>query len=216
MKIFEKLTAPLGMVSVIAYLIHTILGRILWSEYNPITMDISSLTAVGAPNREILMIFTSIYGITSIFFVVGMILKSFYQYKIAVRVGWIILLIMNLTSLVGYSLFPLTGDKTVMNFQNMMHIIVTIIVVFTTILSGYVLAYGYICKEKMKTIGRFTLIMAIIITITGAINPIGMANNLNILGLTERAVIYSLQTLMFVFSAYYTYLNSKKKSIIMD
>ena len=91
-----------------------------------------------------------------------------------------------------------------MNFQNMMHITVTVAVVVTTIVSGFTLAYGYLVQEKMKNLGKFILIMAIIITLCGIISPISIVMGLNILGLTERLVIYSLQTLMFVLSFYYT------------
>lgn len=201
----ETITMPLGMVGVVAYFLHTFIGQLLWSEYNPVTTDISSLTALGAPNRNLLMIFTAIYGIATILFVLGMIVKSFRKYHSAACIGWIVFLLMNLVSMFGYSLFPLTGDKTEMTFSNMMHIVVTVIVVFTTISAGFFLAYAYLKQEKNKKLGVFTSIMATIIMITGALNPIGMANNLNILGLTERAVIYSLQLMMFVFSAYYTF-----------
>lgn len=209
MKFFEKYTMPLGMVGVIAYLTHTLLGRLLWREYNPITTDISSLTAVGAPNRELLMIFTLIYGVSMLLFIAGLVIKSFRNYQWGTRTGYIILIIMQTVSFFGYSFFPLTGDKTVMNFQNMMHIVVTVIVVFTTIASGYFLAFGYLKQEKIKRFGSFILIMSIIITITGVSNPIGMGAGLNILGLTERLVIYSVQLLMFVISAYYTFKNFK-------
>lgn len=205
MRKIETITMPLGMVGVVAYFLHTFIGQLLWSEYNPVTTDISSLTALDAPNRNLLMIFTAIYGIATILFVLGMIVKSFRKYHSAARIGWIVFLLMNLVSMFGYSLFALTGDKTEMTFSNMMHIVVTVIVVFTTISAGFFLAFSYLKQEKMKKLGVFTSIMAIIITITGALNPIGMANSLNILGLTERAVIYSLQLMMFVFSAYYTF-----------
>lgn len=205
MKKLETFTMPLGMVGVIAYLLHIFIGQLLWSEYNWVTTDISSLTAVGSPNRNLLMVFSGIYGIATILFVAGMIVKSFRKYHATVRIGWIIFLIMNLVSMFGYSLFPLTGDKTEMTFGNMMHIVVTVIVVFTTIAAGFILAIGYLKQEKMKHLGTFTLVISVIITITGALNPIGMANSWNVLGLTERAVIYSLQALMFVFSAYYTF-----------
>lgn len=207
----ETITMPLGMAGAIAYLLHTFIGQLLWSEYNPITSDISSLTAVGAPNRNLLLIFTGIYGIATIFFVLGMIIKSFRKYHVYARIGWIGFFLMNIVSIFGYSLFPLTGDKTEMTFGNMMHIVVTIIVVFTTIFAGFFLAFAYLKQEKMKGLGVFTFIMAVIITITGALNPIGMANSLNILGLTERAVIYSLQLMMFVVSAYYTFSKTEKQ-----
>lgn len=211
MKKFELATMPLGMVGVVAYLLHTLVGQLLWPEYNPITTDISSLTAVGAPNRGLLMAITAIYGFATILFVIGMVIKSFRKYHGAVRAGWIILLIMNLVSMFGYGLFPLSGDKTQMSFSNLMHIVVTVIVVFTTIAAGFVLTAGYWRQEKKKKLGIFTLTMAIIITITGALNPIGMANNWNVLGLTERAVIYSLQLMMFVLSAYYTFAKTEKQ-----
>lgn len=211
MKKIESLTMPLGIIGAIFYLFHTILGQLLWPEYNPITTDISSLTAVGAPNRTLLMIFTTIYGVATILFVIGMLVKSFRKYHTAVRTGWSIFLSMNLVSIFGYALFPLTGDKTQMTFGNIMHIAVTVIVVFTTISAGFVLAVGYLKQEKMKRLGIFALVMTVVITITGALNPIGMANNLNIMGLTERAVIYSLQLLMFVFSAYYSFSKTEKR-----
>lgn len=49
MKKVNNFLFPLGMVGVLFYLAHTITGRILWKGYNPITTDISSLTADGAP-----------------------------------------------------------------------------------------------------------------------------------------------------------------------
>ncbi|WAG71261.1 DUF998 domain-containing protein [Clostridium sp. CF011] len=213
MKKIEKISMPLGMVGVIGYMLHTIIGNLLWKQYNPITTDISSLTAVGAPNAVILKFFTSVYGICTILFVAGLIIKSFRKYHLVTRVGYVVMMIMQIVSMVGYSLFPLTGDKTVMNFQNRMHIVVTVVVMFTTISYCFILAVGYLKQEKIKKLGRFVLIMSIVITLTGATNPIGMGMRLNILGLTERLVIYSLQFMMFTLSYYYTF-NKDEKSYL--
>ncbi len=209
MKKFDKYIMPLGMVGVLFYFAHTILGNILWKEYNPITTDISSLTADGAPNAQMLKILSFIYGICMVLMVIALIIKSFRQYHIMLKIGYIILIIMQLTSLFGYSLFPLTGDKTEMNFQNTMHIIVTVVVVFTTIASSFLIALGYLKQERMKNLGKLTLVMAVLITIFGMFNPISMNLKLNILGLTERLVIYSIQILMFILSYYYTFLDNK-------
>ena len=107
---------------------------------------------------------------------------------------------MAIVSVMGYSLFPLTEDKTDMNFQNMMHIVVTVLVVFTTLASLYLIAIGYLKKEKITSLGMISLSAAFLITIFGALNPIGMANNWNILGLTERLVIFTLQAFVFYLS----------------
>lgn len=210
MKRLEHLSMPLGMIGVVIYLIHTFLGNLLWKEYNPVTMDISSLTATGAPNASLLRIFTILYGICIVLFAIGMVLKSIRKYNTTVRIAYIVLLIMELISLLGYALFPLEGDKTIMTFQNVMHIIVTSVVVFTTILFGFILAIGYSKEQETKRIGKFVLVMAIIITIMGLLNPMVMNLSINVLGVTERLVIYSLHLLVFSLSYYYTFSKLEK------
>lgn len=209
----DRFLMPLGMIGVLFYFAHTTIGRILWNEYNPITTDISSLTSDIAPNSNLLRVFTLVYGIFMILFVLGMIKKSFKQYHSLLKIGYIILMIMQLTSAIGYSLFPLSGDKIDVNFQNTMHIIVTVIVVFTTIVSSFLISIGYLKQEKIKWLGNFTLVLAILITLFGVFNPISMSLKLNILGLTERLVVYTIQILMFSLSYYYTFRECKSNNI---
>lgn len=200
---------PLGMIAEILYFSHTILGNLLWKEYNPVTADISSLTADGAPNAQLLRLITLFYSIFIILMVFGLVIKAFKSYNRLLKAGFIILLVMQLTSAIGYSLFPLTGDKTDMNFQNMMHIIVTVIVVFSTITFSFLVAFGYIKQEHTKKLGMITLVFAIFVTLFGLFNPISMGMQLNILGLTERLVIYTIQAFMFILSYYYTFIDKE-------
>lgn len=193
----------LGMIGAIFYVAHTIIGQMLWKQYNPITTDISSLTAVGAPNRALLSVFCNIYNISMILFLAALLIKSFKSYNNIIKAGYLVLFLMELTSMFGYSLFPLTGKETEMNFQNIMHILVTIIVVFTTISSSFLIAIGYI-KEKLP-IGKVLLIFAVLITVFGATVPISMNLKLNVLGLTERLEIYTIQLFVFILSFCYTF-----------
>ena len=64
----------------------------------------------------------------------------------------------------------------------------------------------------MKKLGKVTLVFAILITLFGMFNPISMAMQLNVLGLSERLVIYTIQIFMFILSYYYTYLEGETKS----
>lgn len=200
-----KFLMPLGMIGVLFYIAHTIAGGILWKEYNPITTDISSLTVNGAPNARLLKTLTLIYSICMILFVLAMLVKSINQYGRLLKSGYAILTIMQITSFFGYSLFPLSGDKTQINFQNMMHIIVTAVVVITAIASFYTMSLGYLKHQKMRGLGKFLLVMSIIISLSGVLTPVLMYMNLNIAGLTERLVIYTLQITMFVLSYYHTF-----------
>lgn len=206
-----KYLLPLGMVSVVAYMTHVLLGQVLWPGYNPVTTDISSLTAVGSPDAALLRVFTTIYGVSFTLFIIGILITAWHQYHKVTTAGYIVFLVMALTSIFGYSLFPLAGDKTEMGFQNMMHIVVTVVVVFTTMASLYLLAYGYRKKEKLRTLGIFSLSAAILITVFGALNPMGMANGWNIHGLTERLVIFTLQAYVFSLSLLYTFGSRKRE-----
>jgi hypothetical protein len=210
MKKIEKLTPPLGMIGVIVYLVYAILGKALWPEYNPITTDISSLTAIGAPNREMLSVLIYIYGVLMILFITGLLIKSFRKYQWGLKVGYITMIIMQFISLFGFSLFPLSGEEIDLKFQDIMHIIITVVVILATIIIGYILAFGYLKQEKKQGLGKFILVMAIIITIAGIANPVCMIMEFNILGLTERIVVYSLHLMIFVISAYYTFAKQEK------
>ncbi|PJI10341.1 DUF998 domain-containing protein [Clostridium sp. CT7] len=200
----------LGIIGALFYIAHTILGQILWKAYNPITTDISSLTAEGAPNRSILSIFCNVYSVCMILFLIALIKKAFKEYNLMCKIGYIVLMMMQLTSTFGYSLFPLSGDKTVMNFQNAMHIAVTVIVVFTTITSSFLIAFGYLRQKGTEHLGKICLIMAILITVFGATVPISMNLKMNILGLTERLEIYTIQIFMIILSYYYTFIKNKE------
>jgi len=204
MKITKYLT-PLGMIAVISYFIHVFLGQFLWNEYNPITTDISSLTANGAPNAELLTIFTLIYGICFLLFAIGMVIIAFKKYHKITQIGFFLFMIMALVSLFGFMLFPLSEDKLAMNFQNMMHYITTAIVVLTTIISLYIIGFGYLKKENLKKLAKIVLATASLIIIFGFLNPISMTFQLNILGLTERLVIFTLMIFTFFLSFIYSF-----------
>jgi hypothetical protein len=190
-----KFLLPSGMLGVVFYFAHIIIGELLWKTYNPITTDISSLTADGAPNAGLLRVFTLLYGICTVLFAAGMVTKAFHKFHTLLRIGFLVFLVMELFSAVGYNLFPLTGDETQMNMQNTMHIVVTAVVVITTIASAFLIGLGYLRQEKKKRTGVFVLIMAVLITVFGSLNSLGMAWHM--LGLTERLCIYSLQIMTF-------------------
>lgn len=209
----EKMLILFGIPAGFFYLLHTILGNILWSEYNPITTDISALTAVGAPNAGLLSIFTFTYGVCSITFVVGMLMRAFRKYNKLIRVGYIVLLVMELVSMVGYKMFPLTGDKTVMSFQNMMHIVVTVIVVFTTIAFAFLVAAGYKREEGTKKFGKYLFVMAILVTVFGMTNPISIGMGLDVMGLTERLVIYTIQFLILSIALFESFVRNGEKAL---
>ena len=201
-----------GIIAFAAYVIYAMLGNFLWEEYNPITTDISSLSAVGAPNQEILRPFLTIYEVCFLTFTITYTFWAFYSNKKkSIKAGAVLLLLMSLISAFGYGLFPLEGDKTQMTFQNLMHILVTAAVVFLSIAGLYFIAAGNFKDAKNKKFGKLLLVLVTIFTIFGATNPIVMGNNLPVLGLTERSAIYSLHFIMGIIGIYESITLLRKK-----
>lgn len=110
---------------------------------------------------------------------------------------------MTLVSFVGYALFPLSADKLALNFQNIMHMVVTIIVMITTIASIIIIGWEYLKKDKLVLLGKISLIAASLIIIFGFLSPVAM--ELNIFGITQRIVIFTLHIFIFFVSAVYTF-----------
>lgn len=182
-----------GIIGVIAYTFHVVVGGILWEGYNHITQTISELTGSEDPHANFLRIFTTIYGICLIIFSISLyfIFKQYQVHK-ASKIGAILLIIMEVTSFLGYGFFPLDTSKSMNSFQNTMHMVVTAIVVISTLGSFYCIAVGLIKTPGSKKTGIFILICAIIITVAGMMTPIMMANDILLAGLTERINIFTI------------------------
>jgi hypothetical membrane protein len=192
-----------GIIGVAFYTLHVVLGGLLWNGYSHISQAISELTGEGAPNAVMLRVLTTIYGVLMIVFSVTVIFnfKTIKAKKLAMA-GAVLLVVMETVSLIGYGLFPMNQSESAGSFQNIMHIVVTAIVVLCTIGSGYFIGIGLWKTEGIKRIGIFIFVCSIIITIFGALTPIAMANSLPFSGLTERINIFTLQIWLSVLSVF--------------
>lgn len=199
-----QLLSLTGLIGVLFYTAHVLIGGFLWQGYSHLSQTISELTANGAPDAGFLSILTTIYGILMIIFSVSLyfIFRAL-EVKNVARIGAILLIVMEVTSLGGYSFFPLDEAGSTMNFQNIMHIVVTAVVVLTTLSCFYFTGIGLLKTPGFSKIGRFVLIMAVIITVAGFATPMTMASGLPFSGLVERLNIFSIQTCLSVLSIYF-------------
>jgi hypothetical membrane protein len=193
---WKKLTV-FGIAGALAYVLHVVLGGILWKGYNHLMQPISDLTANGAPDRALLSVITLIYGLFSIMFSISafMYLKSFAP-KIA-KTGMIIFMAMHLVS-ITYGLFPEDLPGSSLTFLGTMHIVVTILIIPLTILSPILVGTGLRKVNGYKGFGIYSIITGIIIFIAGGTTAVFFANKLPYFGLVERINIGTLQLWMFL------------------
>jgi len=70
-----KIVSLFGIIASAFYFLHVILGRMYYNGYDPLSQAISDLTALNSPSKNIASIFSFIYGVFNVIFVIG-----FYNY----------------------------------------------------------------------------------------------------------------------------------------
>jgi hypothetical protein len=198
MEIWKKLTA-IGMMGALVYVLHVIIGGMLWEGYNHLMQPISDLTAQGAPNRALLEYFTWTYGIFSVIFAFSAFMCLRKTDSRLLKAGLIIFLCMHIVSMT-YGLFPEDLSGASMTFRGFMHYVVTGIIIPLTILSPVLIGAGLRKAQGFRTFSVYSIVTGIIIFAAGGISVYFAANGLSYFGLFERINIGSLQLWMFIFS----------------
>lgn len=188
----------LGILGVLFYFLHILVGGLLYVGYNPVKQAISDLTAIGAPSELAARILSGIYGVFIMAF--SICFYIFFRRKLnrIFSLGALFLLIMNVVSAIGYTAFPLSEAGFADTFQDTMHLVVTVLVVVLSIVALILLAIGFI-KSKRYKIWGFIAIATLILMATGSILS-GAAPA--ILGFAERISLYSLQIFTAILSLF--------------
>ena len=185
MKRLIFLSGPLALV---CYALHDILGALNYPGYDPLTQAVSDLTADSAPSLWISQPLSRVFGAFSILCACA---ACFYLAKRVNRLqysGVIVYAVMNAVSAVGYTLFPLTDAGLPDGFQNVMHIVVTVIVVAASVGSLVLVGVGGLLKRGDRALGAAAW-AAFALMLAGAVGS-GAAPRA-VFGVFERFSTYS-------------------------
>ncbi len=180
-----------GLIGVLFYATHVILGGLWWKGYNHLMQPISDLTATGAPNREALLVLTVLYGLFCLMFGITAAVRLRTGYPRPAFAGTIFFILMQLVSL-SYGFFPedLPGSAT--TFSGLMHYVVTAAIVPLTILTPVLIGAGLARTRKHRRFGIYSIVSGCLIFILGGISVPMAVNKLPLFGLVERLNIGSL------------------------
>lgn len=176
-----------GIVSVVFYFLHDVIGAIYYPNYNWLSQAVSDLTATNAPSYQIASLLSNIYGITNLICCISVCIISKNKNK-TLKIGIYLFAIMNLISAIGYFMFPLTNSGYDGTFQSFIHVyVITVLVVILSIISLILIVIGSI-KNNNTTLGYLAL-TTLILMFVGAI---GSGNvPVEYFGLFERFSTYS-------------------------
>jgi hypothetical membrane protein len=202
-----KAISLFGLTGSIMYLLHIFFGRLFYETYNPLTQAVSDLTAANSPSKIISVIFFALYGIFATMFFAGFWINFKRKNHRAIALGSVGFCVMTMISLFGFTLFPLSKSNTFFSladidsagvFQDKMHILTVILVIFFTVVSTILYGAGFLKTESGKCIGIVSwceLGLLIAGTISIFVAPkeyFGLAERINIYAIQAYTAILSL------------------------
>jgi hypothetical protein len=195
MMIFQIL-AVCGMLSPIIYTSMWVLIGSIQSDYNHIRDDISSLFAVGAPNRRLAQSFIITESVLLFVFFLG--LHGGITDGGGSVLGPILLLISSILGVLISLFFPLDEGGEFTTYKGKMHIILVVLMGIFAIAGMVALWFRLQATPTWSSFAIFSLISAII-SLLGVIISIIFASG-KYRGLIERIMVTPFQLFYFVLS----------------
>ena len=192
MNIYQIL-AICGMLSPIIYTVMWIIGGRLQPDYSHIKNDISSLFAVGAPNRQLMQIFIIISSVLLFLFYLG--LHKGLNDGGSIIGPYLFILASILGILIAF-LFPLDEDGKIVTWRGKMHLILVIAMGILTIAGMIALWLRLNSLTSWSTFATYSLVSAVIALILMIISSIFIKGNYR--GLLERIGVTPFQLYYFI------------------
>ena len=193
-----KLVAVCGVLSVVFYLLHDIIGAANYPGYCWTKQAVSDLTATDSPSFAVATGYVTVYKIftclccTCLSVFVGNERKT-------LKIGIYLFALMQWISAVGYALFPLTGSGYDGSVQSFIHVyVLTALVVLLSIVSLILIAVGS-CKAKYRLLGVLSIV-ALAAMFFGAVGSQNVPKEY--FGVAERFSTYSATVFTGVLAVY--------------
>ncbi len=189
-----QILAISGMLSPIVYTSMWILGGRLQSDYSHIRDDISSLFAVGAPNKRLMQSFIIVSSFLLFLFYIG--LNEGLNDVGGSIVGPLLFLIGSVLGILIAFFFPLDVGGEIITWRGKMHLILVITMGILTIAGMIALWFRLNMNPDWSTFAIYSLISAIVALILLIIS--GMFIKGKYRGLLERLGVTPFQLYYFI------------------
>jgi len=179
-----------GIISLLSYTAMVVFSPLAYPGYDWLSMAVSDLSAVGAPSAELAGQLNALYGPCGLVSIMAVCVASQNFKTKVLRLGIYFFAAMEWISDVGYKLFPWVADADSSHPQNVMHLIVTALVVIFS-LAALILSIIGAKKEGMKSL----FIWACVCLTAMLLGPVGTGIMPKaVFGLFERFSTFSAVT----------------------
>ena len=138
----------LGVVSFVSYTVAVIFSPLAYPEYSRLSQAVSDLSASNAPSLKLWNQLSSLYSVCEVLCAVVVCIGIENKKSKTLKIGVYLFAIMEFISAVGYRAFPLSTSGYAGTIQDVMHMVITAIVVTLSIVSlTLIIIAGFKCKE---------------------------------------------------------------------
>ncbi len=131
-----------GIIGLLSYTAMVVFSPLAYPGYDWMSMAVSELGAVGAPSQGLATQLNSLFGPCSVVSIMAVCVAVAGSKTKKLRLGVYLFAAMEWLCSVGYECFPWISDAEGLVFQNIMHLLVTILVVVFSIASLILIALG--------------------------------------------------------------------------
>ena len=143
----------LGIVSFLSYTAAVVFAPLAYPGYNWLAQAVSDLSAANAPSLSLWNQLTAFYNVCEVVCVTVVCIGIQGQKTKLLRTGIYLFAVMEWISAVGYRMFPLSDSGYAGAFQDVMHMVVTALVVLLSIVSLIVIIIAGIKNRDCRSYG---------------------------------------------------------------
>ena len=125
----------LGIVSLLSYTAAVVFAPLAYPNYDPLAQAVSDLSATNAPSLGLWNRLSALYNVCEVVCVTIVCVGMQGRKTKLLRAGIYLFAVMEWVSAVGYRMFPLSDSGYAGTFQDVMHMVVTALVVLLSIVS---------------------------------------------------------------------------------
>lgn len=159
-----------GIISLLSYTAMVLFSPLAYPGYDWLSMAVSDLCAEGAPSEALAGQLNALFGPCGLISIMAVCVSVAACKSKALKAGVYFFTAMEWICNVGYDLFPWVSDAPASNLQNVMHLVVTVLVVLFSMASLVLIAVGA-KTEHLKSLS----IWAVVCLAAMIIGPIGTA-----------------------------------------
>ncbi len=143
----------LGVVSFLSYTAAVIFAPLAYPDYNWMAQAVSDLSAANAPSLALWNRLSALYNVCEVVCATVVCIGIGGKKTGLLRAGIYLFAVMEWISAVGYRMFPLSDSGYAGTFQDVMHMVVTAVVVLLSIVSLTVIIVAGVKSRDCRSFG---------------------------------------------------------------